>query len=85
MNRSWHRPITDGGLNVWARKPWRKCIHGIMKHILLGETRKDPYSAACIYCYFYHKEHEIDRLTTVLECIRYGISPDDTMNYILKY
>mgnify|MGYP005789731781 CR=1 FL=1 len=57
----------------------------IMKHILLGETRKDPYSAACIYCYFYHKEHEIDRLTTVLECIRYGISPDDTMNYILKY
>ena len=56
----------------------------IMKHILLQETRKDPYSVACIYCYLYLKEHETDRLTTLLECVRYGISPDETMQYISK-
>lgn len=56
----------------------------IMKSVLSRESQKDPYSIATIYCYLYHKEHEIDRLTTVMECIRYGVSPDDTMNYILK-
>ena len=56
----------------------------IMKHVLSKESKQDPYSVATIYCYLYHKEHEIDRLTTVLECIRYGVDPDDTMNYIFK-
>ena len=56
----------------------------IMKHVLLVASKQDPYSAATIYCYLYHKEHEIDRLITVLECIRYGCSPEDTMSYIFK-
>ncbi|MFR2718555.1 MAG: V0D/AC39 family V-type ATPase subunit [Ruminococcus sp.] len=53
-----------------------------MKHVLSGESKADPYSVSTIYCYLYHKEHEIDRLTTVLECIRYNIPPEDTMRYI---
>lgn len=57
---------------------------GIMKHVLSRESKTDPYSVSTIYCYLYHKEHEIDRLTTVLECIRYGIPPEDTMRYIAK-
>ena len=56
----------------------------IMKHVLSGESKADPYSVSTIYCYLYHKEHEIDRLTTVLECIRYSIPPEDTMRYISK-
>lgn len=56
----------------------------IMKHVLSKESKQDPYSVATVYCYLYHKEHEIDRLTTVLECIRYNVSPDDTMSYIFK-
>lgn len=56
----------------------------IMEHLLLKESRKDPYSVAIIYCYLYYKEHEINRLTTVLECIRYGLDPEETMNYIFK-
>lgn len=56
----------------------------IMKHVLLVASKQDPYSVATIYCYLYHKEHEIDRLITVLECIRYGCSPEDTMSYIFK-
>jgi V/A-type H+-transporting ATPase subunit C len=56
----------------------------IMKHVLSRDSKRDPYSVSTIYCYLYHKEHEIDRLTTVLECIRYGTSPEDTMSYIFK-
>lgn len=56
----------------------------IMKHVLSRESKADPYSVSTIYCYLYHKEHEIDRLTTVLECIRYRIPPEDTMRYISK-
>ncbi len=56
----------------------------IMKRMLIRGSKQNPYSAATIYCYLYHKEHEIDRLTTVLECIRYGASPEETMSYIFK-
>ncbi|NCB91753.1 MAG: hypothetical protein EOM40_04165 [Clostridia bacterium] len=56
----------------------------IMKYVLSRDSKQDPYSVSTIYCYLYHKEHEIDRLTTVLECIRYGTSPEDTMGYIFK-
>lgn len=56
----------------------------IMKQMLMRSSKQNPYSAATIYCYLYHKEHEINRLTTVLECIRYGASPEETMSYIFK-
>ena len=56
----------------------------IIKHVLSGDSQPDPSAVSTIYCYLYHKEHEIDRLTTVLECIRYSIPPEDTMRYISK-
>lgn len=65
-------------------KTLEEMYSSIMKHVLTRESKSDPYSVSTIYCYLYHKEHEIDRLTTVLECIRYGISPEDTMQYIFK-
>ncbi len=37
-----------------------------------------------IYSYFYHKEHEVDRLTTAVECVRYGLTPDQILEYIHK-
>lgn len=54
----------------------------ILRSILEKEARKDPYSVAVIYSYLYHKEHEVNRLTIALECVRYGVSPDETMRYI---
>ncbi|MDD3218248.1 MAG: V-type ATPase subunit [Lachnospiraceae bacterium] len=56
----------------------------ILRGVLERESRKDPYSVVSIYHYLYSKEHEIDRLTIALECIRYGISPNDTLSYIMK-
>lgn len=54
----------------------------ILRSILEKEARKDPCSVAVIYSYLYHKEHEVNRLTIALECVRYGVSPDETMRYI---
>jgi len=37
---------------------------------------------AMLYSYMYHKEHEVNRLTIAIECIRYGVAPDEAMQYI---
>lgn len=55
-----------------------------LKMILETEARKYPHSVIMIYSYLYHKEHEVDRLTTAIECVRYGLSPAETMDYIAK-
>ena len=47
----------------------------VLKSTLERESRNHPYSMAVIYSYLYQKEHEIDRLTTALEGIRYGLDP----------
>ena len=54
----------------------------ILRDILEREARKDPYSVAVIYSYLYHKEHEVNRLTIALECVRYRVAPDEAMRYI---
>jgi V/A-type H+-transporting ATPase subunit C len=44
--------------------------------------RKYPNSMAPVDYYLYLKEMEIDKLTTVLECIRYKLEPTDTLKYV---
>lgn len=44
--------------------------------------RRYPYSIACVNSYLYDKECEIDRLTTAIEGIRYGLGHDEIMQYI---
>ena len=46
------------------------------------EQRKNPYSMAAVTAYLYKKEQEIDKLTTVLEGVRYGLPPQETLSYI---
>ena len=57
----------------------------IMKYVLSKESRKNPYSVASIYQYLYLKDHEVRRLTVALECIRYHMSPELTIQHILKF
>ena len=44
--------------------------------------RDSPYSVAVIYSYLYNKEHEVNRLTIAIECVRYGVQHDEAMRYI---
>ena len=46
------------------------------------EKRSNPYSMAVITSYLFDKELELDRLTTVLEGVRYGMPPGETLKYV---
>ena len=53
-----------------------------LRHLYLADRRQNPYSVASIYTYLYLKEEEIDKLTTALECIRYGLPRSETLAYM---
>lgn len=54
----------------------------ILRSILEKEAHRNPYSVAVIYSYLYHKEHEVNRLTIAIECVRYDVQHDEAMRYI---
>lgn len=54
----------------------------VCKTVLKREAKDRPYSVASLYNYLYWKEHEIYRLTIAIECVRYGIAPDEAMKYV---
>ena len=51
----------------------------MLRTTLEKEARKDPYSVAVLYSYLYHKEHEVNRLTIAIECVRYGIPAEEAI------
>lgn len=54
----------------------------LLKKIYKANKQKYPNSMAPVQQFLYLKEIEIDNLTTVLECIRYKLPPNETLNYI---
>ena len=56
----------------------------ICKHVIAREAEKQPYSIATLYYYLYWKEHELYRLTTALECVRYGLKPEESLRYVTR-
>lgn len=57
---------------------YKECL----ARLYLSDRRRNPYSIATISTYLFLKEEEIDRLTTALECIRYGLSRGETLGYL---
>lgn len=54
----------------------------LLSKIYKSNKQKYPHSMAPVQQYLYFKELEIDKLTTVLECIRYKLQPNETLSYI---
>ena len=54
------------------------CLH----HLYTVDLRHNPYSLAEINTYFFLKEEELKKLTTAMECVRYSLSPGETLAYI---
>lgn len=52
-----------------------------LNHLYMTERRNAPYSIAAINTYLFLKEEEIHKLTTTLECIRYGLTPNETLEF----
>lgn len=57
---------------------YTECLDRLYK----TDRRKDPYSIATINTYLFLKEEEVRKLTTAMECIRYGLSQGETLAYI---
>lgn len=54
----------------------------LVEKIHTTASRKYPYSIICIETYLYKKAKEVDKLTTLIECVRYGLSVEETKKYI---
>lgn len=57
---------------------YKQCLYELYK----ADCRSHPYSIATVNLYLFLKEEELDHLTTAMECIRYGLSAKETMDYI---
>ena len=57
---------------------YSECLH----HLYLIDRRRNPYSIAAVNTYLFLKEEEIKKLTTTLECIRYGLTKGETLGYL---
>ncbi len=54
------------------------CLHSLYT----SDRRRNPYSIVTINTYLFLKEEELKKLTTAMECIRYGLSPGETLAYV---
>lgn len=52
-----------------------------LNRLYLTDRRRNPYSIATINTYLFQKEEEIQMITTIIECIRYGMPPRETIRY----
>ncbi len=59
-----------------------KIYKEILYKLYQADERKHPFSIAAVNTYLFLKEEEINKLTTALECIRYGLTPGETLEYI---
>ncbi|WP_099469789.1 V0D/AC39 family V-type ATPase subunit [Konateibacter massiliensis] len=54
----------------------------LVEKVTYISARKNPYSVAMLNMYLTRKEHEVRKITTALECIRYGLEASETVKYI---
>lgn len=53
-----------------------------LRQLYTADRRSDPYSIASVNTYLFMKEQELEKLTTAIECVRYGVSPGETLEYV---
>ena len=56
----------------------------ILDKIYRSTSRQNPYSIATLNSYLYLKEEEIQKIITLIESIRYSVSPDEIISYVVK-
>lgn len=59
-------------------KMYRDCLY----QLYMADRRSNPYSIAAVNTYLFLKEEELRKLTTALECVRYGLPARETLEYI---
>ncbi|WP_024292767.1 V0D/AC39 family V-type ATPase subunit [Lacrimispora indolis] len=56
----------------------------MLDKIYRSTSRQNPYSIATLNSYLYFKEEEIQKIITLIESIRYSVSSDEIISYVVK-
>lgn len=56
----------------------------INRTMIRQAAHRAPYSIATPYYYLYSREHEIYRLTSLIECLRYSLPPEETYASVIR-
>ena len=80
LNETYYGKKYEFGEQVEIESIVNECV----EHILTIAYRNHPYSLASIQQYLFLKEEEIYKITTALECIRYGLSQRETLQYLVQ-
>ena len=64
--------------NLTIEQMYTDCLHSLFTL----DRRRNPYSIAAVNSYLFLKEEELKKLTTALECIRYSLTPGETLAYV---
>lgn len=60
------------------KRIYEECLYQL--HI--ADRRNNPHSIAVVNTYLFLKDLEIQKLTTILECVRYNLPPSETFSYL---
>ena len=80
LNETYYGKKYEFGEQVQMESVVNECV----EHILTIAYRNHPYSLASIQQYLFLKEEETYKITTALECIRYGLSQRETLQYLVR-
>ena len=78
LNQTRYAKNYDFEKKITLEQMYFECIY----HLFTIDRRRNPYTIATLNTYLFLKETEIDKLTTAMECIRYSLSPGDTLAYV---
>ncbi len=59
--------------------------HKLVRDVYHGNAKRYPHSIAPVHEYLYLREREVDKLMTALECVRYQLSPEDSLAILKDY
>ena len=64
--------------NLTIEQMYSECLN----YLYTVDVRRNPYSIAAVNTYLFLKEEELKKLTTAMECIRYSLTPGETLAYV---
>ncbi len=71
-------------LETTDRPDLEHLTQNILNKVYHSASQQNPYSIATLNSYLYFKEKEIQKIITLIESIRYRVSPEEIISYVVK-
>jgi V/A-type H+-transporting ATPase subunit C len=56
-----------------------------MRRVINDSIKQNPRSLAAAVGYLFERERETNRITSIIEGVRYGLSPEEIMPHYLEW